>query len=150
MENEYNLSYLNFYKTLASLASIDGIVTVQEEKFIQELLDHSRLNGSDKLSVTSLLSEKSDPFTFLDNINEPAKLSQLHHMANVLFHKDDFDVKEKEFLNRFLNHLTSKIDMMSALRKVEDYQSQKLIQEKKDLERASGLFLTLVEFYKKL
>lgn len=142
-------SYLNFYKCLASLALIDGVFSSKESQMIDEILDHARLDISEKAEVRAVLEKRSDPYTFIDLISEPSHLSQLHHLANILFKKDDFDVKEKAFIKDFNKYLESKFDPQAGMRKMEDYLKEDQLKRDEEFNQAKGIFLNLVEFFRK-
>lgn len=142
-------SYLNLYKTLASLAMIDGAYSLSEGVLIDELLANARLEQSAKDEVRLVLENKSDPFQFVDLITEPSHLSQLHHLANILFKSDEFDVKEVAFTKEFNKYLESKFDPLAGVRKMEEYLKEDQLKRDEEYNQAQGFFLNLVEYFKR-
>lgn len=128
---------------------IDGTHGPKEEELLENFIRSSRLEDSEKTEVKKLYHQKTDPYNYIDLISEPSHLAQLHHLADILFQTDDFNIKEIVFLEKFTKYIEKKIDPMAAMRKIEDHLKDDELKRDEDFNQAKGLFLTLVELFKK-
>ncbi len=142
-------SYLNLWKSLVALTMVDGIYTDNEQETIENFLSNSLLSEEQKIAVREVSKEKFSPYTYVDKITDVAHLSQLHHLANILFRSDEFDIKEEAFLKKFQSYLTDKIDPLSATRAIQNFQREDEEKRKEELKNAKGLFLSLVQLFRK-
>ncbi|EQC43739.1 hypothetical protein [Bacteriovorax sp. Seq25_V] len=142
-------SYLNLWKSLVALTMVDGIYTDKEQETIESFLSNAILTEEQKIAIREVLKEKFSPYTYVDKITDASHLSQLHHLANILFRSDELDIKEEAFLTKFQSYLTQKIDPLSASRAIQDFQRNDEEKRKEELKKAKGLFLSLVQLFRK-
>ncbi len=112
-EKKYE-SFLNMWRTLVSLTHLDNIVSEQETALIQDFILNAKLEEQDRALLKEDLIQRHRPDEFIHKVNYPAHLSQLHHLANVLFRSDELDPKEEAFLKKILDDIEAKIGILNA------------------------------------
>ncbi len=112
-EKKYE-SFFNMWRTLISVSHLDNVVTKQERELILEFIEKAKLTDEDRQTLYDDLEGRHRPDEFLDKVNFPAHLSQLHHLANILFRSDDLDPKEEAYLKKILGEIESKIGILNA------------------------------------
>ncbi|EPZ49606.1 hypothetical protein M902_1103 [Bacteriovorax sp. BAL6_X] len=112
-EKKYE-SFLNMWRTLVSLTHLDNIVSQQEKALIQDFILNAKLEEEDRALLNDDLDQRHRPDEFIHKVNYPAHLSQLHHLANVLFRSDELDPKEEVFLKKILDDIEAKIGILNA------------------------------------
>lgn len=141
-------SYFNMWRTLVALTTIDGIVTTEEKDWVKDYLDTSLLDDEEKKVLISDLVDHKDPESFLSLITETSHLAQLHHLANLIFHSDTLDYKERVYLEKISKYISSKVDHLNATRKSADYLNAAQLKTRDEKSKVRGLFLALVELYR--
>ncbi|POB12565.1 hypothetical protein [Halobacteriovorax sp. DA5] len=107
-------SFLNMWRTLVSLTHLDNIVSEQEKTLIQDFINNAKLEDKDRLQLKEDLIQRHRPDEFIHKVNYPAHLSQLHHLANIVFRSDELDPKEEAFLKKILDDIEAKIGILNA------------------------------------
>lgn len=141
-------SYKNMWKAIISLVCVDGEITNEERSWVDEFINKAHLTPEEKEELAQEFHNPGDPFVHIENIKHPAHLSQLHHLANILFQSDYFDYREQVYLEKIQKFIESKIDLLSATRKSADYLKDFEEKTKKEKSQVKGLFLTLVEYFR--
>ncbi|OIQ17150.1 MAG: hypothetical protein BM556_13130 [Bacteriovorax sp. MedPE-SWde] len=142
-------SYLNLWRAVIGLTAIDGVVTDQEKEWLDTFLVNIRLEGDELEILKNDMKDPKNPSPFIDKVTDAAHLSQLHHLANIIFKSDNFDHKESVYLDKINKLIESKIDMMSAMRKSQDHIAELEMIKKQKQGQIKGFFLHLVDIFKK-
>ncbi|EQC52361.1 DUF533 domain-containing protein [Bacteriovorax sp. DB6_IX] len=141
-------SYLNLWRAVIGLTTVDGIVTDQEREWINKFMAQIKISDEERAILEDDIQNPKNAITFIDQITEASHLSQLHHLANIVFKSDDFDHKESVYLDKIHKHIETRVDLMCAMRKSQDVMAQverERLAQKKDIK---GFFLGLAELFR--
>jgi len=115
-------SFINMWRAIVALTSVDGIVTDEESEFIGKAVNNKKLFSEEEKNLLIMdLQNPQDPMDFIDKISSPGHIAQIHHLANLLFHVDNFDSSEKKYLKKIFDHIEGRINLMSGARKLQDH-----------------------------
>ncbi|WP_412474370.1 DUF533 domain-containing protein [Halobacteriovorax sp. YZS-1-1] len=140
-------SFLNMWRTLIALSHLDNIVSEQERELIQEFIHNAKLNEEDKEILRQDLEQRHRPDEFIGHVNYPAHLSQLHHLANILFRSDELDPKEEAYLKKILAEIETKIGIYNATTQSAEA-LKKMSQSEIEVKRKSA-FAEIIKFFTK-
>lgn len=141
-------SYFNMWRAVVAMTTIDGVITEQEKEWLEKFLSHGHLTDEEKLTIREDMKSPSDPEQYINLITDSGHLSQLHHLSNIIFNSDDFDYKEKKYLEKIQKIIESKIDVYGALKVAEDYKAKLAVKTREEKSAVKGIFLTLVEYFR--
>jgi uncharacterized membrane protein YebE (DUF533 family) len=142
-------SYINLWRSVVGLTTVDGVVTEQEKEWLDKFLNNAQLDEEQRSILHDDIVNPKNPIQFIDKVTDAAHLSQLHHLANIVFKSDDFDYRESVYLEKIHKHIESKVDLMCAMRKSQDLMAE---MEKVKAEQKSdikGFFLHLVDYFRR-
>ncbi len=145
-EKKYE-SYLNMWRTLIAVSHLDNIITTQEKDLIDQFISNADLDNKDRNLLEEDIIERKRPDEFLDKVNYPAHLSQLHHLANILFRSDDFDPKEEAYLRKILGQIEGKIGILNATS--QSAKSFKTYKNREETYDKRSAFAQIIHFFKK-
>ncbi|RZF21327.1 DUF533 domain-containing protein [Halobacteriovorax vibrionivorans] len=140
-------SFLNMWRTLIALSHLDNIVSEQERELIQEFIHNAKLSEEDKEILRQDLEQRHRPDEFIGHVNYPAHLSQLHHLANILFRSDELDPKEEAYLKKILAEIETKIGIYNATTQSAEA-LKKMSQSEIEVKRKSA-FAEIIKFFTK-
>jgi uncharacterized membrane protein YebE (DUF533 family) len=120
MEEKKKESFYNMWRAIIAMSNIDGVVSTQEVDFIKGFLEKDFFDVQQTKNLRDDLENKKDPRDFIDKVDHPAHLSQLHHLAKILFNVDGMDIKEQAFAKDIQELVSKKIDLLGASRLFED------------------------------
>lgn len=140
-------SFLNMWRTLIAVSHLDNIVSEQERELIQEFIHNAKLNEEDKEILRQDLEQRHRPDEFIGHVNYPAHLSQLHHLANILFRSDELDPKEEAYLKKILSEIETKIGIYNATTQSAEA-LKKMPQSEIEVKRKSA-FAEIIKFFTK-
>ncbi|WP_419168633.1 DUF533 domain-containing protein [Halobacteriovorax sp.] len=140
-------SFLNMWRTLIAVSHLDNIVSEQERELIQEFIHNAKLNEEDKEILRQDLEQRHRPDEFIGHVNYPAHLSQLHHLANILFRSDELDPKEEAYLKKILSEIETKIGIYNATTQSAEA-LKKMSQSEIEVKRKSA-FAEIIKFFTK-
>ncbi|AYF44148.1 hypothetical protein BALOs_1141 [Halobacteriovorax sp. BALOs_7] len=140
-------SFLNMWRTLIAVSHLDNIVSEQERELIQEFIHNAKLNEEDKEILRQDLEQRHRPDEFIGHVNYPAHLSQLHHLANILFRSDELDPKEEAYLKKILAEIETKIGIYNATTQSAEA-LKKMSQSEIEVKRKSA-FAEIIKFFTK-
>jgi len=141
-------SYLNLWRSVIGLTTVDGVVTEQEKAWIDTFMSQIQIDEDQRDVLLDDIKNPKNPIQFIDKITDASHLSQLHHLANIVFKSDTFDYKESIYLDKIHKHIESRVDLMCAMRKSQDLLAEMEAVRKEEKKDIKGFFLNLVEFFR--
>lgn len=145
-EKKYE-SFLNMWRTLIAVSHLDNIVSDQERELIQEFIKNAKLNDEDKQILRDDLEARHRPDEFIGKVNYPAHLSQMHHLANILFRSDELDPKEEAYLQKILAEIEEKIGIYNAT--TQSAETLKRMTESEIKVERKSAFAEIIKFFTK-
>ena len=133
-------SFISMWRALVALTGVDGIVSQEESDFIGNAINNKRLFSDEERNLLFMdMQSPQDPMPLIDKITSPGHISQIHHLANLLFHADGMDAKEKKYLDEIKAHIESRINIMQGTRKAQDHMSKVEKEKEKSLSTVRGI-----------
>ena len=143
-DDKFKDSYYNLWASIISLTHVDNFVSDEEKAKVTEMIKDLRLDEDRKKSLHSLLESAEKPDFYIDRITIPAHISQLHHFANMIFRIDNFDYKEKKYLDSIQELILKQTNILGALKMIEE---DKRVENLKPKEEREGFFGYLIDFF---
>ncbi len=143
-DQKFHDSYFNMWRALVSLSHIDNDVSDEEKMKIKGFIKNLKFESEKKSTLENDLVTKSSPDDFIELITVPAHISQLHHFANIIFKVDGLHKKEKAYFEKIESSIYKKINMLGALKMVEEEQR---LDSLKEIKTNEGFFGALIDYF---
>lgn len=113
-------SKFNMWRATIYLVAVDGKITTEEKKWLQEYTLKAPFDEVQKKIIKSDLNNFDGKFKDIyEKITHAPDRATLVHFANIIFKKDnDFAKKEEQFLKALNDSVLKKVDMVEALEKL--------------------------------